>query len=148
MPRGGKRIELPPKPCQNPDCDALFHRGADQTTTQYSRQKFCSTECREKAGPPIRQRRDICGKSLHPMVGDNILHTGNGGRRCRACNADRDATRRDRQPGARSGGRTIRRGPRRAAPAPAPVVQVDGPRWRPAGFTPEPSTWHAGQVAS
>lgn len=127
MPRGGKRIELKPKTCALPTCDQTFERQLDQTTTQFRRKRHCSAECRA-AGHGVRPPKDgLCGNGLHEMTEDNTYRRpGTGAKQCRACTRARE----------------------QKAPEPVAVATLPDERWRPAGFTSEPATWHAGQVAS
>jgi hypothetical protein len=133
MPRGGRRAVLDPKTCEAPTCTTSFERRPEQTTTQFRRQRFCSPTCStglQRTGGTGPQA--MCGKGLHPMSGDNLyVRPGSGARLCRACGRAREQA-------------------RNAAAAPQPVTapKLTAARWGPDGFTPEPRTWHAGQVAS
>lgn len=144
MARGRKWIEMDPKECESDSCSNTFERRTNQTCAQFRAQKYCSRECgyanQRRLGSA---KQKMCGKKLHELAGDNLYVDHNGYRRCKACIKIRDAARADRKPGARSA-----TGATRLRPRSVPSVEIPDappreprPKWRPAGFTPEPKTF-------
>ena len=120
------------KTCELEGCDNPVNRKAS---------RFCSRahghagQARPGKGnlPP----RERCTRDLHPLTGTNLRVDSLGRRSCKACAAIA-ARKRKGAPDAPT--RTRSKPKPRPTPRPAPAAAPTQPVWRPAGFTPAPTT--------